>query len=71
MERDAVRGREIEGAAGMVAVLVRDEDARQIGGREPEAREALLRVAQVQAAIDQQPGGAGLGDQAVAAAAAG
>jgi hypothetical protein len=66
-----VRGREIEGAAGMVAVLVGDQDARQIGGREPKAREPLFGIAQVEAAIDQQPRGAGLGDQAVAAAAAG
>jgi hypothetical protein len=55
----------------MVAVLVRDQDAGEIRGREAEARQALLRVAQVEPAVDQQTGAAGFGDQAVAAAAAG
>jgi len=66
-----VRGGEVEGAAGVVAVLVRDEDAVQVRLREAEAREALLRVAQVEAAVDEDASGARLGNQAVAAAAAG
>jgi hypothetical protein len=66
-----VRRGEIEGAAGVVAMLVRDQDSPQVRRREAEAREALLRVAQVEAAIDQQARRPRLGDQAVAAAAAG
>jgi hypothetical protein len=66
-----MRGGEVEGAAGVVAVLVGDQDAGQVGGSEAEARQALLGVAQVQAAVDQQARAAGFGDQAVAAAAAG
>jgi hypothetical protein len=71
IDRDAVSRGEVEGAPGVVAVLVGDEDAAQIGRREPQARQAALGVAQVQTAIDQQPRAAGFGDQAVAAAAAG
>jgi hypothetical protein len=36
----------------MVAVLVRDQDAADIGGLQSEARKAPLGVAQVQPAID-------------------
>jgi hypothetical protein len=66
-----MRRGEVEGAAGVVAVLVGDQDAGQVGRREAEAREALFGVAQVEAAVDQQARAAGFGDQAVAAAAAG
>jgi len=66
-----VPGGEVEGAAGVVAVLVGDQDAGQVGRREAEARQALLGVAQVEAAVDEDARRAGLGDQAIAAAAAG
>jgi hypothetical protein len=71
IDRDAVGRGEVKRAAGVVAVLVRDQDAGEVRRREAEAREALLRVAQVEAAVDQQARAAGFGDQAVAAAAAG
>jgi hypothetical protein len=66
-----MRRGEVERAAGVVAVLVGDQDAGEVGGREPQAGEALLGVAQVETAVDEQARGAGFGDQAVAAAAAG
>ena len=70
VDHDAVRGGEVEHAAGVVAVLVRDEDAGDVGGLEAEARAAALGVAQVEAAVEQHPRALGFGDQAVSAAAA-
>jgi hypothetical protein len=66
-----VGGGEVEGAAGMVPVLMRDQDSGEVGRRKTEAGQALLGVAQVEPAVDQQPRAGGFGDQAVAAAAAG
>ena len=62
--------RKREHAVGMVAVLVSDEDGGDVGRREADAREAPLGALDREAAVDQDAGRAGLGDQAVTGAAA-
>ena len=59
-----------ERMARMIVVLVSDQDARDVGGRKAQAREALLGLARREAAVDQDTGGADFGNEAVALAAA-
>ena len=68
--QDVVRGGEVEDAAGMIAVLVRDENGVDVGRLEAQARKAPLGIAQREAAVDQHMREIGLRDQAVAARAA-
>jgi hypothetical protein len=65
-----VRGGKVEHAVRMVAVLVRDQQAVDVGGLEAQAREAPLGDGEIETAVDEHAGVIGLGDQAVAAAAA-
>ena len=67
---DAVRRGEVERAAGVVAVLVGDEDAVDFRWHQVQASEPALRIAQVEAAVEEQARAADLGHQAVALAAA-
>jgi len=71
IDGDAMRGGKIEYAAGMVAVLVRDQDAANLRRLEAGARQAPLGVGEREAAIEHHDAAAGLGHQAVARAAAG
>src|SRR5690606_8088952 len=70
----AVRGGEVEDAAGMVAVLVRHEDGIDLPRLEAQPGEAPLRVAQLHAAVDEDARGARalarFGEQRVAPASA-
>jgi len=70
MNAHAVPAREREHAVEVVAVLVGDEDRRKAARLEPEAAETALGFSQAEAAVDQQPGGARLYNQRIAAAAA-
>jgi hypothetical protein len=56
--------------ARVIVVLVGDEDRRQRLGRDAQAREARDGVAHPEAAIDEDAGGAGFDEKAVAFAAA-
>src|SRR6185295_14887529 len=68
---DAVGGGEIEHAAGVVAVLVGDEDAAHLRRFEPGTSQPPLGVGERETAIEHHDAAAGLGHQAVARAAAG
>ncbi len=57
-------------AAHVILVLVRHDDRGQVAREQAVTREARRGVADAEAAIDQDPGRAGLDDEAVAFAAA-
>jgi hypothetical protein len=72
-----MRRGEIEHAAGVIAVLVSDEDCRDLARKQAEPREPALGVAQAEATIDEDSrraagtrGGANFYYRAVPAAAA-
>ena len=71
IDRKVVAAREARDAAGVVVVLVRDQDRGEIArARGRGARDAVTVSDDVETAIDQNAGGAGLDDEAVAFAAA-
>src|SRR5207244_13360989 len=70
VDGDVVRGGEVEYAVRVIAVLVGDQHAVDVGGFEAEARQPLLCVAQVEPAVDEDTSPIGFGYEAVAAAAA-
>ena len=69
-DRNAVPGGERRNATDVVGVLVRDENRGERRGLEAEPGEPLRRVADAEAAIDQDARAARLDDEAVAFAAA-
>ena len=62
--------REREDAVEVVRLFVGDEDRPEVGGGEPEARQATLGVARPEPAVDEDAGRAGFHHQRVPAAAA-
>src|SRR6476661_5833174 len=63
IDRNLVAPREPRDTAGVVVVLVGDEDCREIGGRETETREAPFGLSHVETAVDEYPGRSGLDDE--------
>ena len=70
IDRKMVTARKPRDAAGMIVVLVRDEDGGEIARREAQAAEPRSRLLEIETAVDQDAGRARFDDETVAVAAA-